>query len=221
MLRKTFYFSFSCHFPLHRIAIKFNHRKVPQLLQDNRPPRLGLNAFNFTYILIKLNEKSFPLIFLVSRRISERKLMENQEAKVENFHPSSCECERLTLFIKSYINPACVFLPALHNVIFLSRSSFCYQRSSNMCVSIQRCSKIDVELKVSNHLYTIFRHSNNSVNYCGNRLIMVQIFIKNWSFICLVVLGGIVIANNVNSQEINANPKFQSAAAPTLSFHYW
>lgn len=50
---------------------------------------------------------------------------------------------------------------------------------------------------------------------------MVQLLIKNWSLIGLVILGGIVIANNVNSQEINANAKFQSSSAPTLTFHYW
>jgi len=49
---------------------------------------------------------------------------------------------------------------------------------------------------------------------------MVQILVKNWSLICLVILGGIVIANNVNSQEINANAKFQSISAPTLTFLY-
>jgi hypothetical protein len=43
----------------------------------------------------------------------------------------------------------------------------------------------------------------------------------NWSLICLVVVGGIVFASNVSSQEINENAKFQSASAPTLTFHYW
>ncbi|CRL00484.1 CLUMA_CG013745, isoform A [Clunio marinus] len=49
---------------------------------------------------------------------------------------------------------------------------------------------------------------------------MIQVIAKKWLLICLVILGGILFASNVNSQEINANTKFQSAAAPTLSFLY-
>lgn len=50
---------------------------------------------------------------------------------------------------------------------------------------------------------------------------MIKVITKNWSIICLVLLGGIVLANNVSSQEINANAKFQSTSAPTLTFLYW
>jgi hypothetical protein len=48
---------------------------------------------------------------------------------------------------------------------------------------------------------------------------MIKNLLKNWSIVCLVIFGGIVIANNVNSQEINSNSKFQSS--PTLTFKYW
>lgn len=50
---------------------------------------------------------------------------------------------------------------------------------------------------------------------------MIKIITRNWSLIFLVIVGGIVLANNVNSQEISPNAKFQAASAPTLTFLYW
>lgn len=47
---------------------------------------------------------------------------------------------------------------------------------------------------------------------------MIQIICRNWSVLALIILSGIVINNNVNSQEINQ--KFGSNA-PTMTFLYW
>jgi hypothetical protein len=47
---------------------------------------------------------------------------------------------------------------------------------------------------------------------------MSQFFIKNWSIVCLMIVGGIVIANNVNSQEV---PSKFGGQAPTINFLYW
>jgi len=47
---------------------------------------------------------------------------------------------------------------------------------------------------------------------------MIQYFCRNWSILALIILSGIVVSNNVNSQE--TNQKFGSNA-PTITFLYW
>lgn len=48
---------------------------------------------------------------------------------------------------------------------------------------------------------------------------MIRDIVRNWSLLVLLILGGVVVLNNADSDEINANSKFHSA--PTLSFSYW
>jgi hypothetical protein len=47
---------------------------------------------------------------------------------------------------------------------------------------------------------------------------MIQIAAKNWSLLCLILLGGVVISNNVNGHE--TSQKF-TGTPTTLSFSYW
>ncbi|CAG9799164.1 unnamed protein product [Chironomus riparius] len=46
---------------------------------------------------------------------------------------------------------------------------------------------------------------------------MIQYFCRNWSILALIILSGIVVSNNVNSQE--SNQKF-GTATPTINFLY-
>ena len=47
---------------------------------------------------------------------------------------------------------------------------------------------------------------------------MIQYFYRNWSILALIILSGIVVSNNVNSEE--TNQKF-GTATPTINFLYW